>query len=70
MGKFLTIDGNYGQDHQYFQHRTSAVAPRSNESRTQPPQLELVGHSIACASNPYLDPYHGGMMAVYGPQPL
>ncbi|GMP88022.1 hypothetical protein CsSME_00040162 [Camellia sinensis var. sinensis] len=40
-----------------------------NESLTQPHQLELVGHSIACASNPYLDPYYAGMMATYGPQP-
>ncbi|KAL2485470.1 Nuclear transcription factor Y subunit A-1 [Abeliophyllum distichum] len=40
---------------------------RSGDSLTQPPRLELVGHSIACAMNPY-DPY-GGMMAAYG-QPL
>ncbi|KAL7199318.1 hypothetical protein ACSBR2_021581 [Camellia fascicularis] len=63
-------NGNYGQGHQNFQHQTSAIPPRSNESLTQPPQLELVGHSIACASNPYQDPYYGGMMATYGPQPM
>ncbi|PKI42496.1 hypothetical protein CRG98_037085 [Punica granatum] len=37
---------------------------------TQPPQLELVGHSIACASNPYQDPFYGGMMAAYGHQSM
>ncbi|GMP88025.1 hypothetical protein CsSME_00040162 [Camellia sinensis var. sinensis] len=62
-------DGNYGQGHQNFQNRTSAIRPMINESLTQPHQLELVGHSIACASNPYLDPYYAGMMATYGPQP-
>ncbi|XAR60370.1 hypothetical protein NMG60_11033715 [Bertholletia excelsa] len=63
-------DGNYGQDHLNFQHRTSSIPPRSNQSHTQSPQLELVGHSIACASNPCLDPYYGGLMAAYGPQNL
>uniref|UniRef100_A0A5B7C9K1 Nuclear transcription factor Y subunit n=1 Tax=Davidia involucrata TaxID=16924 RepID=A0A5B7C9K1_DAVIN len=63
-------DGNYGQDNQNFRHVASTIPPRSGGSLTQPPQLELVGHSIACASNPYSDPYYGGMMAAYGPQPL
>ncbi|KAL7174156.1 hypothetical protein ACSBR2_033414 [Camellia fascicularis] len=62
-------DGNYAQGHQNFQNRTSAIPPMINESLTQPHQLEPVGHSIACASNPYLDPYYAGMMATYGPQP-
>ncbi|CAL5352449.1 unnamed protein product [Camellia sinensis] len=68
-GTVVKKDGNYGQGHQNFQNRTSAIRPMINESLTQPHQLELVGHSIACASNPYLDPYYAGMMATYGPQP-
>ncbi|PSR90190.1 Nuclear transcription factor Y subunit A-1 like [Actinidia chinensis var. chinensis] len=63
-------DENYGPDHRNFQHQTSAIHSRSNESLTQPQQLELVGHSIPCASNPYFDPYYGGIMATYGPQSL
>ncbi|KAA8528085.1 hypothetical protein F0562_035046 [Nyssa sinensis] len=63
-------DGNHGQEHQNFRHFAPAMHPGTGESLTQPPQLELVGHSIACASNPYLDPYYGGMMAAYCPQPL
>ncbi|CAK9164691.1 unnamed protein product [Ilex paraguariensis] len=62
-------DGSYGQEHQNFQHVTSNLPPRSDESLTQPPQLELVGHSIACASNPYSNQFYGGMMAPYG-QPM
>ncbi|KAL1539947.1 nuclear transcription factor Y subunit A-1-like [Salvia divinorum] len=45
-----------------------AFHPRPDVSFNQAPQVELVGHSIACGSNPY-DPYYGGMMAAYG-QPL
>ncbi|EXB93313.1 Nuclear transcription factor Y subunit A-1 [Morus notabilis] len=61
--------GNYGQD-QIMQHVSSTMPTLHDEHLTQPPQLELVGHSIACASNPYQDPYYGGMMTVYGHQPL
>lgn len=66
------LDGNFGQDH-LNQHLASNALPRSDGSLTQaaqPPQLELVGHSIACTSNAYCDPYYyGGRMAAYG-QPL
>ncbi|XP_039065747.1 nuclear transcription factor Y subunit A-1-like isoform X2 [Hibiscus syriacus] len=51
---------NGGQDHHNLQHVAS----------TMPPQLELVSHSIACAPNPYQDPFYGGMMAAYGHYPL
>lgn len=38
------------------------------ENSMQPAHLELLSHSIACASNPY-DPYYGGVMTAYG-QPM
>ncbi|XP_068337607.1 nuclear transcription factor Y subunit A-1-like [Pyrus communis] len=62
--------GNYGQDHRNVKHVGSGVPTVRDDCLAQPPQLELVGHSIACASNPYQDPYYGGMMAAYGHQPL
>ncbi|KAE9594125.1 putative transcription factor Hap2/NF-YA family [Lupinus albus] len=61
---------NYGQEQQGMQH-TSASAPSvCEDAHTQTPQLELIGHSIACATNPYQDPYYGGMMTAYGHQQL
>lgn len=42
------LDGNYGQEHQ-SQHVTSSTPLKNDASLTQPPQIELVGHSIVCA---------------------
>ncbi|XP_057953445.1 nuclear transcription factor Y subunit A-1 isoform X3 [Malania oleifera] len=63
-------DRNYGQEPENLQHVASSIPAGNDGGLTQPTQLELVGHSIACASNPYSDPYYGGMMAAYGPQPV
>ncbi|OIW07746.1 hypothetical protein TanjilG_11904 [Lupinus angustifolius] len=61
---------NYGQHRQGVQH-TSAATPLMREGgQTQTPQLELVGHSIACATNPYQDPCYGGVVTAYGHQQL
>ncbi|KAI7992448.1 Nuclear transcription factor Y subunit A-1 [Camellia lanceoleosa] len=50
-------------------HITSVKPPTMGEYLT-PPQLELVGHSIACTSYPCSDPYYAGIMPAYGPQAL
>ncbi|XP_021812081.1 nuclear transcription factor Y subunit A-1 [Prunus avium] len=62
--------GNDGQERQNVPHVGSTVPTVRDDCLAEPPQLELVGHSIACASNPYQDPYYAGMMAAYGHQPL
>lgn len=38
--------GNNGQEQQNVQHVASNAPSRRDECLTQPPQLELVGHSI------------------------
>lgn len=64
------LGGKCEQEQQNLQHGGSAIPTMRDECFAQPPQLELVGHSIACASNPYQDPYYGGMMATFGHQPM
>ncbi|KAI3461104.1 hypothetical protein Pfo_017767 [Paulownia fortunei] len=64
----LQPDRNNRQESTNLQQVEPTLQPRAVGSLMQPAQLELVGHSIACASNPY-DPYYGGMVAAYG-QPM
>ncbi|PIN12353.1 CCAAT-binding factor, subunit B (HAP2) [Handroanthus impetiginosus] len=61
-------DRNYRPEGLDLQQVPLNIHPRNNGNLNQAPQLELVGHSVACGSNPYY-PYYGGMMAAYG-QPL
>ncbi|XP_022754246.1 nuclear transcription factor Y subunit A-1-like [Durio zibethinus] len=62
--------GHGGQEHHNLQPVVSTMPAMRDKCLTQPPQLELVSYSIACASNPYQDPFYGGLMAAYGHQPL
>lgn len=63
-------DGKYGHEQQHPQHTTSTMPPTMGQFLTPPTQQELVGHSIACASQPYSDPFYGGVVPAYGPQAL
>lgn len=65
-----TTEGSSGHELHKSQYGESTMSLGSGDYYSQHPQLELVGHSIACASTPYPDLYYGGMMAAYGPQPL
>ncbi|KAL6502999.1 hypothetical protein OROHE_024167 [Orobanche hederae] len=68
--KLLQADTSYGPEDTNVEQvePTLQLHSSANGSLTQPAQLELVSHSVACASNPY-DPYYGGMVAAYG-QPM
>ncbi|XP_060197331.1 nuclear transcription factor Y subunit A-1-like [Lycium barbarum] len=62
-------DGSYAQVDQNSQPIATSIPPKGDGSLTQPPQLELVAHSMACAPNLYADPYYVGMMTPFG-QPM
>ncbi|CAI0450096.1 unnamed protein product [Linum tenue] len=63
--------GNHGQEHLNPQNVPPGMTTKALDGTlAQPPQFELVGHSITCVPNPYQDPYYGGMMAAYAQQPL
>ncbi|GER41092.1 nuclear transcription factor Y subunit [Striga asiatica] len=64
----LHSDRSYRPEDSNLQQVEQSLNPGPVGSLTQPAQLELVGHSIACASNPY-DPYYGRMLTAYG-QPM
>ncbi|KAM3324383.1 nuclear transcription factor Y subunit A-1 isoform X2 [Capsicum chacoense] len=58
--------GSYAQVDQNLQSIASTIPPKGDGSLTQPPQLEPVAHSMACAPNLYVDPYYGGMLTPFG----
>ncbi|KAJ8529058.1 hypothetical protein K7X08_035893 [Anisodus acutangulus] len=62
-------DGSYAQVDQNSQPIASTIPPKADGSLTQPPHLEFVAHSMACAPNMYVDPFYGGMMTPFG-QPM
>ncbi|KAL0371107.1 UNVERIFIED_CONTAM: Nuclear transcription factor Y subunit A-1 [Sesamum angustifolium] len=67
-GTPLQPDRSYGREGPNLQQVPPTLHPRNDGNLTHAPQLELVGHSVACGSSPY-DQYYGGMMAAYA-QPL
>ncbi|GLT96056.1 hypothetical protein SLE2022_137050 [Rubroshorea leprosula] len=62
--------GKSGEQQPHIQHAISVLPTTVGEYIAQPTQLELLGHTIACPSYPYSDPYYGGVVTAYGPQPL
>ncbi|KAL8241439.1 hypothetical protein R6Q59_014793 [Mikania micrantha] len=59
-----------GQEDKNCQQRVLPhMLPSNGKTLRHVPQFELVGHSIACAPNPYCDPYYGATMTAFG-QPL
>ncbi|XP_007028810.2 PREDICTED: nuclear transcription factor Y subunit A-1 [Theobroma cacao] len=63
-------DGKCGDEQPHLQHAVPFMPPTMGEYIAPRTRLELVGHSIACPSYPYADPYYGGAMPPYGPQSL
>ncbi|KAL0419566.1 UNVERIFIED_CONTAM: Nuclear transcription factor Y subunit A-1 [Sesamum radiatum] len=63
-GTPLQPDRSYGREGPNLQQVPPTLHPRNDGNLTHAPQLELVGHSVACGSSPY-DQYYGGMMAAY-----
>ncbi|KAK9290216.1 hypothetical protein L1049_008382 [Liquidambar formosana] len=63
-------DANCELEQQHVQHAACIMQPIIGEYLNPPIQMELVGHSIACAPYPYSDSYYGGVMPAYGPQAL
>ncbi|GMI84817.1 hypothetical protein HRI_002151000 [Hibiscus trionum] len=63
-------DGKCANEQPYLQHAIPIIRPEMGEYVPPPTQLELVGHSIACPSYPYADPYYGGVVPPYVPQSL
>ncbi|KAL5745739.1 hypothetical protein ACOSP7_026885 [Xanthoceras sorbifolium] len=63
------LDGKFGEQ-QRMQHAASIIHPPLGEYLAPPTQLELIGHSIACASYPYSDSHYGGVVPAYGAQAL
>ncbi|KAJ4978556.1 hypothetical protein NE237_009336 [Protea cynaroides] len=49
---------------------SDGIPPTMGESLVPHTQLELVGHSVACAPFTYSDPYYGGVVTAYGAQAL
>lgn len=64
------LDGEHGASKDTQTTASSKSAGVRDDGHAQAPQLKLVGHSIACAPNPYQDPYYGSMMSAYGNQPM
>lgn len=64
----LRHDGHAQENHN-FERIVPVIHPGNGDGLTQSPQLDLVGHSVVCAPNPYSELLYGGMSAAYG-QPL
>ncbi|GMJ11991.1 hypothetical protein HRI_004868300 [Hibiscus trionum] len=63
-------DGKCGNEQPYLQQAIPVIHPEMGEYVPPPTQLELAGHSIACPSYSYADPYYGGVVPPYVPQSL